>query len=51
MRKLVGRGRKADRQVARRVDLAGEDPGDRRAAANAGIEGFEDRGDLRAATA
>ena len=42
-RELVGRSREADRQVARRIDLAGQDPRDRRAAANAWIKGFEDR--------
>src|SRR5881275_3357734 len=46
MGELVSRGRKADWQVTRWIDLAGEDPRNRRAAANAGEEGLENYGNL-----
>src|SRR5207244_531580 len=43
---LVRGGGEADRQMARWIDLAREDPRNRRASANTWIKGFEDRGDL-----
>src|SRR5438105_14946601 len=46
MRKLRRRGWEAEGQVTRRIDLSGQNACDGRSAADAWIEGFEDRGNL-----
>src|SRR5438552_16210090 len=47
VRELLWRSREADRQMTGWIDLAREDPRDRRAATDARVEGFENSWDLR----